>query len=232
MRMPYTAHDIVGGLALAGLFGLVLLANDFFVERRIQHVLQAHPEIVTNAIGQDQERRATAMSAGMKHTLLSRWSDLSKTRVYAVRYNGKQFESRLARIADIAATAGDLNLVATDYRCAYCRSDRHAVDAWLRSSPNQEVAFLEAPLLGPESAELAKEVLRRTQADGVDYYRIHNSEFERAGNAGTVTEKGSGVVDALLAEQKRFAAAIGIFATPTYIRAGVVRSGAITHPAG
>jgi hypothetical protein len=213
---------------LAAIFAGALLLNDILMERRVANVLSKHPEIVMSAVAYAESQRADTSAALMQQKLTTHWDVLSQTHAYAVRFNGSEFKSRLVRIGDIA-TPRNLDLVATDYRCHFCKSDRAAVDALLKANPNHDFVFMEAAVLGPESIELASVALQRAQKGEADYYFIHNSQFDaQAGSSG-----GQGIPEvALLAEQKRFLDIVGVFATPTYIRDGVVRSGTIGAPGG
>lgn len=221
-------RDALSTLALAALFAAAIIVNDIVMEHRMVDFLSTHPEIISSAVSQAQSQRADASAARMQQQLTAHWDVLSQTRAYAVRFNGSQFTSRLVRIGDIA-TPKSLNLLATDYRCGYCRADRAAVDALLRANPNREFVFIEAAILGPDSVELAKAALRRAQSGEADYYVIHNRQFDAP--AKSSSEAGDAEVQ-LLTEQKRFLDIVGVFATPTYIRDGVFRSGTIGVPSG
>jgi hypothetical protein len=221
-------RDVLFIVGLVATLVAALIINDVVVERRVEAYLQDHPEIVTNIIAKANMRRSAASAALMHRTLQERWKELSTVHGYAVRFNGSQITSRLVRVADVA-TPNTLNLVATDYRCGYCKRDREAVDALLRANPDRDFVFIEAPLLGPESIELANQALLKAQRGDVDYYTIHNHQFD-------VPAKEIGAKEPdidLLAEQKRFLDTVGVFATPTYIRDGAFRSGALgTTPGG
>ena len=220
-------RDSLNTFWLAALFAAALLLNDVIIERRITNVLSNHPEIVLNAIAQAESQRSSATSTRMQQLLSAHWDVLSQTYAYAVRFNGSQFTSRLVRIADVA-TPQNLNLVATDYRCGYCKADRGAVDALLRSNLNRDFVFIEAPLLGAESGELAKDALWRAQHGQGDYYSIHNRQFDAPARTSSELQAYGDVT--LLAEQQRFLDVIGAFATPIYVRDGVFRLGTIGTP--
>jgi protein-disulfide isomerase len=223
-------RDALNTLWLVALFAAAIFFNDVVMERRMGNFLSTHPEIVLNALAQAQSQHANASATRMQQNLSAHWDVLSQTHAYAVRFNGSQFTSRLVRIGDVAKPK-NLNLLVTDYRCGYCKADRTAVDALLRGNPNRDFVFIEAAILGPDSVELAKEALQRAQDGEADYYVIHNRQFDAPDGSSSSSEHGH-TEDALLAEQKRFLEIVGVFATPTYIRDGVFRSGTIGTPDG
>jgi hypothetical protein len=222
-NMTTVVRDVLTTLGLSAAFAGALFINDRLVERRVERDLLSRPDIATILGTATHSAQPVASGAHMQQILKLHWNELSQTRAYAVRFNGSTFTSRLVRISDVA-TPKTLNLVATDYRCGYCKADRGAVNAWLRENPNRDVVFIEAALLGPQSQELAKDALLRARYAGSEYYAIHNSEFDaipkRLSNP---DQKDSD----LLAEQRRFLDALGIFATPTYVRAGVFHFGTL-----
>jgi hypothetical protein len=220
---------------LAAIFAGALLLNDIFIERRMANVLTHHPEIVMNAVAYAESQRADTSAMLMQQKLTAHWDVLSQTHAYAVRFNGSEFTSRLVRIGDVA-TPKNLDLIATDYRCHFCKSDRIAVAALLRANPDRDFVFMEAAVLGPESIELASEVLQRAQKGEGDYYSIHNRAFDApAKNAGrneSTSVQNEYAEPELLAEQRKFLDIVGVFATPTYVRNGVFRSGTLGTPDG
>src|ERR1700722_13225173 len=130
-------REVLSALGLTALLAAALFFNDFVMERRFGNFLSAHPEIVSNALANAQAQRAGASAERMQQQLAANWDVLSQTHAYAVRFDGSQFASRLVRIGDVA-TPKSLNLVATDYRCGYCKVDRAAVDALLKANPNRD----------------------------------------------------------------------------------------------
>lgn len=222
-------RDALNTLGLVALFAGALFVNDLVLERRMGDYLSSHPQIVLSAMARAQAQAADATAEHMQQQLAAHWSVLSQTRAYAVRFDGTKFVSRLVRMGDIA-TPKSLNLVATDYRCHFCKGDRGAVDAMLRSRPNRDFLFVEAAVLGPESIELARDVLTRSQGGGEDYYLIHNRQFDVPSTG--LKADGAKAEDAVLAEQKKFLEIVGVGATPTYIRDGVIRSGTLGTPEG
>jgi protein-disulfide isomerase len=221
-----SVRDVQITAALIGTFAAALLVNDAVVERRVESYWQDHPEIVADIISKANSRKSAATNALMGRTLHERWKDLSMVHAYAVRFNGSQFISRLVKMSEVA-TPNTLNLVITDYRCGYCKRDRDAVDTLLRANPNLDFVFIDAPLLGPDSANLAKDALLQAQRRDADYYAIHNKQFDAAPSADGAKQSDIDVLE----EQKHFLDTIGIFATPTYARGGTFQAGALgtTH---
>lgn len=224
-----SVREAIKWLSLVASFAAAILLNDVVLERQMGYLLSNHPQIVLNALAQAQSDRASASAIHMQQQLSANWGVLSQTHAYAVRFNGSQFTSRWVRIGEVA-TAKNLNLVATDYRCHFCKADRGAVDAMLRANPDRDYVFIEAAVLGPESIQLANETLRQAQHDEADYYAIHNRQFDAPPNS-QGDQRGPLGVD-LLKEQRQFLDTVGVFATPTYIRDGVIQSGALGVPDG
>lgn len=226
--MKTAVRDALNTIALTAGFAAALYVNDIIVERGVESDLLNRPEIVSKMVAQARLPQAAETGTRMQQALQAHWSEVSLTHVYAVRFDGSRFTSRLVHVADVA-TPKTLNLVATDYRCGYCKADRSSVDALLKANPNRDFVFIEAPVLGAASLQLAKEALLHAQHDEGDYYSIHNRQFD----APTPVSSEHGHADVeLLTEQKRFLDAVGIFATPTYVREGVFRSGAIGASGG
>lgn len=221
-------RDALNALCLAALFVAALLLNDTVMEWRMRTLLSQYPQVLMNSGAQGQSQHPNASAMDMQQSLVAHWGILSQTRAYAVRFNGSRFTSRQVRIAEVA-TPQNLNLIATDYRCHYCRGDRGAITALIKAHPNRDFVFIEAPVLGPESVELAKEALLRAQNDESDYYSIHNRMFDSP--AATLADEAHGNIE-LLTEQKRFIDTIGVFATPTYVLDGVFRLGTIGTSGG
>jgi hypothetical protein len=217
-------RDAMSVLGLATLFSATLLVNDMVIERRLGTMLSNHPAFVVDAGTHSQ---AGESAARMQELLAMHWTELSRTRAFAVRFTGSRFVSRLVRLGEVA-TPKTLNLIATDYRCGFCKADRGAVDDMLRAHPNRDYVFIEAAVLGSESVERAKSALRRALGGQEDYYALHNRAFDAEPGDDLRTSSDLDV----LTEQERFLEAIGVAATPTYIREGIVRTGRMYSPLG
>ncbi len=210
-------------IGVAVLLLLVLYLNDLFVEQRLERYLVAHPEIVTRALaGQAAEKRASR-EADISRNLVTHWDDVAGTLAYAVQYDGHSFISRLVPISQVA-TSATLNLIATDYRCGYCKADRARVETLLKSHPHHEFVFLEAAVLGPESIRLAESALSEASREPLKYYGVHHRYFD-AVQANTPSVEPD--AERLAKTHRDIAAEVGINGTPTYVLSGMSHIGTL-----
>jgi len=218
-----TRKDWILGLYLAAVMLGILALNDYFISGRLEMRLATHPEIISNAISSAERRRAVEAKSSIHRNLATQWPRIANVKAFAVRYDGRRFTSRFVRVADVASE-DNLNLVATDYRCGYCKADRQAVTALIQSHPNHDFVFVEAAILGSESIALATNVMWRATNDEQHYYDIHNRQFEDLIQTAANSSDG---FERIIVQQKELLDDIGVTSTPTYIVSGIVHIGTL-----
>jgi len=213
-------QDVLQIAAVLVLIVALLGVNDLLVERNVERYLVSHPEVLTRVLKQNQANERRAAAAKIRQNLLDHWSEIATVRAYSVFYNGNNITSQLIKISDVA-NPGNLNLIATDYRCVYCKGDRDAVERLLKSSPNVRFIFIEAAVLGSESRELAEAAL--SSADNENYYQVHYRMFDGGVLPATVSDSAV----QLASSHRQLAELLGIGSTPLYVLRGEVHIGSI-----
>jgi protein-disulfide isomerase len=90
-------------------------------------------------------------------------------------YEHGAYQSSLVKIGDVS-TPANLNLIATDYRCGYCRADEPFVREMMRARPREKFIFIETAILGAKSRELA--AISLGAAELGNYAEAHRALFE------------------------------------------------------
>jgi hypothetical protein len=210
------------GAAVLAVFLGVIAVYDFFTEQRFEKYLGMHPTALTHAISPNEQASHTVPKDRISVNLRQQWPRVGATYAYAVRFDGRQFRSRLVKFSDVA-TPATLNLIATDYRCGSCQRDVENVSALIRSRPEQDFLFLEASILGPDSVRLSEAVIQRSASD--DFYAVHNRAFSHLPS--TLAPPSLSAIE-LVERHHHVAESLGIKGTPTYIIDGKVQVGSLT----
>jgi protein-disulfide isomerase len=236
-----TRRQILAGAALAAVaVGVAGGSLDGRVRRRLRELFMSEEEIADARAEARAEWRREQESA-LAGRLAERWTDVAGVRAAALSFADGGFRAALVEIGSVA-TAATLNLVASDYRCGYCRADAPALRDLIQDRPGQPFVFLEAAILGPPSLELAK--LSLAAAALGRFAEAHDALFELSrdagdGLAGRLAQRLD--IDAaalaavgsesarLLADHLRLADLLGIRVTPTYVLDGRPRIGVLTR---
>ncbi len=238
-----TRRQVLAGAALAavavGVAGGSLAGR---VRRRLRELFMSEEEIADARAEARAEWRREQESA-LAGRLAERWADVAGVRAAALSFADGDFRAALVEIGSVA-TAATLNLVASDYRCGYCRADAPALRDLIRGRLGQPFVFLEAAILGPPSLELAK--LSLAAAALGRFPEAHDALFELSrdaagdGLAGRLAQRldidaatlaAAGPESArLLDDHLRLADLLGIRVTPTYVLDGRPRLGGLTRP--
>jgi len=214
--------DLFQAIGVGLLTITILLMNDVIVGHRLAGYLIAHPEVISAALEARSASERSARERVLSDGVVSHWRQLAVTSAYVVQFDGHAFVSKWERVSDAASKPEQLNLIATDYRCGYCKADRIAVDELLRTHPERRFVFLEAAILGPDSVNLAERALEAARVHPDHYYSIHRQFFEEAASVSTAV---SPEISAAVSKHRNVAKLIGITSTPTYILSGVPHSG-------
>src|SRR6266436_367052 len=118
------------------------------------------------------QRQRTTGERVIANSITAHWDDISRISAYVVQFDGINFISRYVPISAVAATPEDFNLVASDYRCGYCKADRKNVETLIRTHPHQNFVFMESAILGEESIKLAERVISEAHFNPQGYYAI------------------------------------------------------------
>ncbi|HEV8694921.1 MAG TPA: hypothetical protein VGQ93_12180 [Lysobacter sp.] len=184
----------------------------------------------------EREQRTASLIA-------ANWRTVANTTAVAMSYEHGAYQSSLVKIGGVA-TPANLNLIATDYRCGYCRVDEPLVREMMRARPGEKFIFIESAILGTKSRELA--AISLGAAELGNYAEAHRALFELS--SGSV----SGAIDRLapllgtdsatlsaashdaariLDEHMILAALLEIKVTPTYVLDGQPRIGVMVRQA-
>ena len=138
---------------------------------------------------------------------------------------------------------GDVTMVEFfDYNCGYCRKALTEIQTVLKDDKNLKVIFMDMPVLGPSSVEVAKWSLA-AQKQG-KYFEYHQALLEHNGQKNESTlekiakdvgldvkklkkDKDDGALEKQIEEQVKQAQALGIRGTPGFIINGDVTPGYI-----
>jgi protein-disulfide isomerase len=132
-----------------------------------------------------------------------------------------------------------------DYNCPYCRAAVPDIEALLQAAPDLRLGLVNNPILSDRSVKAAKvELALSLIGRPPSVYRFHRQLFERKGTIdgaramvvadavgaprATVEKLAAGAeVEAMLAEQMRLAASLGLIATPSFLTAA---TGVLGYP--
>jgi protein-disulfide isomerase len=142
---------------------------------------------------------------------------------------------------------GDVTLVEFfDYNCGFCKRALSDTLTLLRDDPHLKIVLKEFPILGPESAEVARVAVavRMQDPSGEKYLEFHRALLGDTGLLGKdralaaareqnldmarlERDLASDEVAATLAEDMKLASVIGVSGTPSYVVGEKVMVGAI-----
>lgn len=180
-------------------------------ERSVMEVIVNNPEVVLIALEKLQEKRKA-----LEH---------------------QEQEAKLLDVSEELFPSEKIQLVKfIDYRCSYCARSAEIVSSF-SSELQSRVRYVELPILGAESAEIASVALAvKAHAGETEYRRFHAAVFERVGRiSGRIPalrlaeELGHprSEIDALsrsdqvtreITENRQLARKIGITGTPAFVR--------------
>jgi protein-disulfide isomerase len=138
---------------------------------------------------------------------------------------------------------GDITLVEFfDYNCGYCRKALEEIQTVLKEDDNVKVIFLDMPILGPSSMEIAKWSMAAQKQD--KYFEYHQAIFDHNGQKTPEVlekiakdvgldvkklkkDKDSDEIREKIEDQVKQAQNIGINGTPGFIVAGELYPGYI-----
>ncbi|NIJ07730.1 protein-disulfide isomerase [Sphingomonas vulcanisoli] len=222
-------------LLLAGAAGLVMGVagsramgaepqNRAAIEAIVHDYILAHPEIIPEAIGKLQNKRAADAIAldrsAIETPFAGAWAGNPHPRVTLVMFS--------------------------DYSCGFCKASAGDIDRLLAETPDLKVVWREIPVLGPQSVVAARAAL--VVAKQGHYLAFHRGMFASSGRPDDATiarvAKASGVDPAHLAEQgkgadvdaeltanMKLAARLGVDGTPTFVIGDQIMSGAVGYDA-
>lgn len=131
---------------------------------------------------------------------------------------------------------GDVTLIEFfDYNCGYCSKALEEIQTVLKKDDNVKVIFMDMPILGPSSAEIAKWSLAAHNQN--KYFEYHQAIFDHKGEKSPETlekiakdlgldvkklkaDKDSDDIQKMINDQVKQAQEIGIRGTPGFIVAG------------
>jgi protein-disulfide isomerase len=142
---------------------------------------------------------------------------------------------------------GDVTLVEFfDYNCGYCKRALSDTLALLQDDPHVKIVLKELPILGPDSADVARVAvaLRMQDPDGQKYLAFHRELLGSPGLIGKTKaldaakdqnvdmprlerDIASDEVATTLAEDMKLASAVGVTGTPSYVVGEKVMIGAV-----
>jgi hypothetical protein len=178
-----------------------------------------------------------------EHRIASRisenWAAVANSTAVVMFFDHGAYHSSVMRIGDIARPE-TLNLIATDYRCGYCRAEEPLVRDMMRANPGRKFIFLEAAILGNRSREFAAVALGAAKLG--NYATAHQALFELS--SGSMTDAigrlaaaigtdratliaASKDAGSVLEQHIALAALLQITVTPTYVIQGVPRIGTL-----
>lgn len=187
----------------------------------IRNYLMENPEVLMEAIGVLEERRA-AQAAAQEEILLD-------------QYRAAIFEDDHSWIG--GNPDGDVTIVEfLDYRCGFCKRAYPEVKALLEGDGNIRIIVKEFPILGPESELASRYAIAAKKIEGdAAYSAVHDALMEWQGpvNAGALgriaatagiedheailAEMDSEETTAIIAENRMLAQALNINGTPSFI---------------
>jgi protein-disulfide isomerase len=197
------------------------------IEGIVHEYILRHPEVLIDSVRAHQERERIAAQQRSRGAILAKRREL--------------FEDEASPVAGKAGAS--IRIVQFfDYNCGYCRRVSPTVAKLLEERADVQVVFRELPILGPDSHMAARGALAARKQGA--YLAFHRALMdlkspataaaieETAGKLGLdiarlKADMDSPEVQAVLAENQRLAAAIGVRSTPSFVIGSELVSGAI-----
>jgi protein-disulfide isomerase len=208
----------------------------------IKTYLVKHPEAVGQILAELLKRRPAA--AGINPPAAGTKSDAQRSE--AVTANANLLFSSQHQVV-LGDPHGDITLVEFfDYNCGFCKRALSDTLTLLQDDPHLKIVLKEFPILGPESAEVARVAVgvRMQDPDGRKYLAFHRELLGSPGLTGKdkalAAAKAMDIdlsrlerdiagdeVTTTLAEDMKLASAIGVTGTPGYVVGEKVVLGAV-----
>jgi hypothetical protein len=212
-RLPalvrYAALALTAGLlALAGLW----LFRSYLPQPLLDTLRSGRAMLVERLTGPAQRAR---QNEAVFRAVNAAWPTISELPAPCVRWDGERVLSSVEPIGG-ADRASRPVLIFTDYRCGFCRADVADLELRIRQSVNQRHCFIETPLLGPRSHDLARVAIARALS-GEGYLEVRRSTFAGEGApAPAPTLQAQQEADSLIMRNLDLARAVGIGGIPAY----------------
>ena len=228
------------------------------IETVVKEYLAAHPEEVVEVIKTYLVKHPEAMGQVLAELLKRRPAAAGNPPAAGATTNGPAHHSAaVAANADALFSSphqvvlgdprGDVTLVEFfDYNCGFCKRALSDTLALLHDDPHVKIVLKEFPILGPESADVAKVAVavRMQDPNGEKYLEFHRALLGGTGHLGkdqalaAAREQNLDMaqldrdlagdeVTTTLAEGMKLATAIGVTGTPSYVVGGKVVVGAV-----
>lgn len=223
IRALVTATTVSLAATTAGAFDIDAMseAERETFRAEIRNYLMENPEVLMEAIGVLEERRA--VEAAEQETVL------------LDQYRAAIFEDGHSWVG--GNLEGDVTIVEfLDYRCGFCKRAHPEVDALLAGDGNIRVIVKEFPILGPESELASRYAIATKEIEGdAAYAAVHDALMEWQGpinegalgriaasagvadHAAVLAAMGSETVSEVIAENRMLGQALSIQGTPSFI---------------
>jgi protein-disulfide isomerase len=228
------------------------------IETVIREYLAAHPEEVVEVLKTYLVQHPEAMGRILAELLKRRPAAAGNPPASGATANGPaQNSAAVAAHAETLLSSphqvvlgdphGDVTLVEFfDYNCGFCKRALSDTLALLHDDPHVRIVLKEFPILGPESADVARVAVavRMQDPSGEKYLEFHRTLLSGTGHLGKDQalataraqnldmaeldrDLASDEVTTTLAEDTKLGSAIGVTGTPSYVVGGKVIVGAI-----
>jgi protein-disulfide isomerase len=238
MKFGLTALLLAGALAVPAIFAAPVAAAEPIApdqkaafEKVIRDYLLANPELIEEAIGVLERRKAEQAAASQKATISEKSSVLFNSTRQVVLGNPK----------------GDVTVVEFfDYNCGYCKRALTDMMTLINEDKNVRFVLKEFPVLGQGSVEAAQVAIAVNRVAPAKYMDFHTKLLLGRGEANKArameaatevgidrkrieTELASPEIGAALEEVYTLANSLGLTGTPSYVVGQTIVPGAIGH---
>jgi protein-disulfide isomerase len=226
------------------------------IENVVRDYLAAHPEEVVDAIKTYLVKHPEALGQILAE-VLKRKPAAGTAPSFATAKPAAETSAAVTANAELLFSSqhqvvlgdphGDVTLVEFfDYNCGYCKRALSDTLALLQDDPHVKIVLKEFPILGPDSADVARVAvaLRMQDPDGQKYLAFHRELLGSPGLIGKTKaldaakdqnvdmarlerDITSDEVATTLAEDMKLASAVGVTGTPSYVVGEKVMIGAV-----
>lgn len=199
------------------------------VEEIVRTYLNAHPEVILDALQAMKVKREAEEEERVRKALTEKQDELQKDPEAPEAGNAK----------------GDVTIVEFfDYQCGYCKRVVAMMQEFLKEDPNIRLVFKEYPVLGPQSLVAAKAALAAWKTDKAKYMPFHTALMGSKGPLsddkifGLATEVGldaaklkkameDPAIEKALRKNHELAQDLGINGTPSFVIGKILIPGAL-----
>ncbi|MFT6076854.1 MAG: protein-disulfide isomerase [Myxococcota bacterium] len=215
-----SSNDVELDFKSSGIDGGNSVKNVADVEEVIAKWVEANPEAIIDSVVKMQQKAAQDQQKNSQKSISSKADEIFNDKTDP-QYAPKGYDVTIVEFFD--------------YNCGYCKKAQTTVEKIISQDKKVRVIFKELPILGPDSAELAKVAIAVNMIDKSSYVKFHDAlmkssvrkkdgairiakdlGIDTAKLIKTLEDKNS-EIEAKINSNKELATSIGISGTPAFL---------------